>query len=356
MAVFQILGDTVLTKREYLERISEASPESTAGQESVGRNPLGGDFATLSDVDEMPGAAQFEPIGPNKPLTILIRYVYTGRHPRTLLRGQRPTLKDYSMFAASSRAVNFLENSVGPNFNFRAPNAFQQGTNVVAYQPAVVVDSLTFTVEMAFDRFPDQLMNTIFSALTAAAGIPLLIPAAGYLLAASSLLKIGSEWADALTDGRAVFSATDSLDFNIPGALPPSADFRVMTHGWDASGLKYQPGKGLVTRSGTPYDGDEPYVVVSLDGAERISLNGFAPTVATAGMLKQFFNLRDGAESSIEAILGALRLANDMSYREQAKALKSAIDKEPAGQRKSSLEERLTALQKNILNEDLKLK
>jgi hypothetical protein len=51
----------------------------------------------------------------------------------------------------------------------------------------------------------------------------------------------------------------------------------------------------LKTAAGTLYDGDEPYVVISLDGAPRPNLEHFAPTVAAAGVLKQFFNMRNFA-------------------------------------------------------------
>lgn len=68
-------------------------------------------------------------------------------------------LKDYSVFAASSRAVNFLEKNIKPRTRFKAPSTFNDGTNVVAYSPAVLTDSFHFTVEMAFDRFPDGLFE-----------------------------------------------------------------------------------------------------------------------------------------------------------------------------------------------------
>jgi len=354
MPVFRVLGDRVLTRAEFVAQRSDAVIlESTAEA-----HPLAESFAAPTEVDSAPGATQFEPIGPGRPLTILIRHVYTGKHPKTVLGGGRDMvvvtgLKDYATFAASSRAVNYLQKNIKPETNFGAPNVFTDGTNVVAYSPAVLTDSFHFTVEIAFDRFPDQLMNTISKGLGSLAGIPLMIPAQGYLLAASSLVKIGSDWADALVDGRAVFSITDSIDFNIPGVAPSAADFRVLAN-FDASGLRYVPGKGLVGADDKPYAGEEPYVVISLDGAARKNLEGFAPSIATAAVLKQFFSMRDGAEASIDAMISAFRLANDLKYRQEAKSLQAAIAVESDQKKKGELTARLEAVNKNILTTELK--
>ena len=105
-------------------------------------------IAGPAELETRPAVTQFTPIGPNKPLTILIREVYTGDQPRTLLGGKKPMavvtgLKDYSAYAASSRAVNFLvADGVAPGARFKTQSTFDQGTNVVAYSPAVLADSL----------------------------------------------------------------------------------------------------------------------------------------------------------------------------------------------------------------------
>lgn len=353
MSSYRILEDEVLSKAEFAQR-AEVVQES-----SLESHPLAA--LRAPDPETEPAATQFEAIGIGKPLTILIRHVYTGKHPKSLIGGGREMcvvtgLKDYSVFAASSRAINFLQKDIRPRTHFKAPSTFTGGTSVVAYSPAVVTDSLHFTVEMAFDRFPDKLMGTISAALGSLAGIPLMVPAQGALLAASSVLKIGSDWADALIDGRASFSVTDTLDFNIPGVAQPRADFRVMCRAdFDPSGFRYDPQRGLVAPGGTLYDGESPYVVVSLDGATRKSLEKFSATVATAEVLKQFFSMRDGAEASVEALLSAFKLANDLKFRDQAKELAASMEAEPDPAKKSGMQKRLDALKKNILSPELKL-
>jgi hypothetical protein len=361
MAVLRILGDEVVSRSRYLNEVASRSTlEALADLES---HPLKAAFALPGlEADAGPGATEFAPIGLGQPLTILIRDVYTGRHPKKSILGGGgkhmavvSALKDYATFAPSSRAVNFMEKDIGAHKHLRAPAATSAGTNIVAYSPAVLSDQLHYTVEMTFDRFPEGLVDAIGGAFKTAANLPILLPAQNYLLAAGSVIKIVSEWGNALADGKAAFSVTDTLDFNIPGSIPPSADFRVLGSE-EHEGLKYDPARGLLRADGKPYDGDEPYVVVSLDGAARPALETFAPTLATAEQLKQFFAMKDGTEASIEAVVEGLKLATDLKYRDQAKNLKAALATEPDGPKKQDMQKRLSALQDNILSPELKLK
>jgi len=361
MAVLRILGDEVVSKSRYLSQ-AQSGPalEALADPRS---HPLKSAFAVPGlEAESGPGATEFAPIGLGKPLTILIRDVYTGRHPKKGVFGGGgkhmavvSALKDYATFAPSSRAVNFMEKDIAAHRRLKAPAATSAGTNIVAYSPAVLSDQLHYTIEMTFDRFPEGLFDAISGAFKTAANLPVLLPAQNYLLAAGGVIKIVSDWGNALADGKAAFSVTDTLDFNIPGSIAPSADFRVLGSE-EHEGLKYDPGRGLLKADGKPYDGDEPYVVVSLDGAPRPALETFAPTLATAEQLKQFFAMKDGAEASIEAVVEGLKLANDLKYRNQAKALKAALDIEPDGPKKQEMQRRFDALQNNILSAELKLK
>jgi hypothetical protein len=122
----------------------------------------------------------------------------------------------------------------------------------------------------------------------------------------------------------------------------------------DHRGLSYKPGLGLVSASGTKYDGDSPYVVVSLDGAERKSLEAFAPTLATAEQLKKFLNAKDGAEASVDALMKGITFANDLNYRADALKLQAEIDTEKDDAKKAAKSDRLEAIKKNILTAELK--
>lgn len=362
MTVFRIWNDEVLTKDEFLDRA--LSKDGAARLDAAGKELRDKVLATKAlESEGGPGVTQFVPIGLGRPLTILIRDVYTGAHPRrSMLGGARPkpmavmtALKDYAAYAPASRAVNFLERNISQYKHIKAPAATSAGTNIVAYSPAVLSDQMHYSIEMAFDTFPEGLFATVASAFEEAAGIPLLLPAAQYLLGAGGLIKIAAEWADGLLDGRAAFTATDSLDFNVPGVAPPAADFRVLGTE-EHRGLKYDTEMGLVNSAGEAYRGDAPYFVVSLDGAERKELEKFAPTLAAAEQLKQFLAMKDGAEASVEAVLSGLKLWNDLNYRKEAEKLQGQIAAEKNEKRKADLAKRLDALNANILSEELKVK
>lgn len=361
MATFRILGNKVLTQAAFAEAAAKLPRSGLEAGESVATHPLAAAFAGPGGLEAAPGAAAFTPIGIGLPLTILIREVYTGKYPSKgfLGGGGKPMavvtgLRDYSTYAASSRAVNYLKKGVGQHSRFQAPSTFEDGTNVVAYSPAVVSESFYFSVEIAFDKFDGGLFETIAKGLGLAAGIPLLIPAQGYLLAGSALIKAGANWADALIDGKASFSINDQLNFDVPGSVPPVADFRVLCH-FDASGMTYNPTKGLIGKDGNVYAGDDPYVVVSLDGAPRKSLADFAPTIATAGVLKQFFNMQDGADATVAAILDGLKLTSDMGFRKKAEDAKKDLAAAATDAEKTAAKIHLDAYNKNILNEVLRI-
>jgi hypothetical protein len=169
------------------------------------------------------------------------------------------------------------------------------------------------------------------------------------------VVKLAGGLGDALFDGKPAFSITNSINFDVPGGTLARADFRVLSHeplldtGW-----KYNDDRGLVDSTGKVYDGDEPYIVISLDGKKRDNLKDFAPTVASAAILQKFFNMRDRAAASIDTLVDGIKLASDMKYRDQAVALKSRIDALPAGDEKARLQAQYDALLENIGNPVLK--
>lgn len=55
------------------------------------------------------------------------------------------------------------------------------------------------------------------------------------------------------------------------------------------------------------YDGEHPYVVISLDGLENDDYKNFTPTAATAAQLDKFYNLNDGASQPPRVLADALR-------------------------------------------------
>lgn len=308
-------------------------------------------------------ANSFVPIGLNKPLTVQIRHVYTGQFPQSrFFSGRKDMLvtsafKDVAVFNAATRAVNFLKKGVSPKTPFNSPAATEEGTPLVSYSPAVTSTSTILTLEIIFDQFPEQLFQTVSTALAGIGGIPLFLPASGYLMAASSVVKLAGNLGQALFDGKPAFSATETLDFDVPGGEEATADFRVVCNpSFDPSAFHVNPKLGLIDpRTQKVYDGDEPYIVLSLDGRKQDLFATFTPTAASAAIMQRFFNVKEGSEVLMDTLVDALKLYSDSKFRAQADAVKTSINELPANSdARKALQDRYDALIANILTDALK--
>lgn len=342
MPVYRVLDEELMSEREF--RWNIAAPKGAVSDQEA----------------PAPVVGAFTPIGPGRPLTVQIRHVYTGRFPRKggLFGGSKDValvsgVKDFAAFAASSRALNLLSHDVRARTHLKG-SAFDEGTPVVLYSPAVMTDSLMLSVELAVDSFPSDFIRSVGQSLRALAGLPLMLPHAGLLLGAGEVARMASDLGGGLFDGRPAFSITEAINFDVPGGRTAQADFRVMTHDTTlAANHRYRDGTGLVDAAGAIYEGDSPYVVISLDGKERPSLAGFAETVASAAVLARFFGMKEGGTASVEILTDGLRLASDMRYRVRADALGEAIGNASGDARDRLVTEREAVL-KNILNDILR--
>jgi hypothetical protein len=316
MSVFVAHGNDLVSQRAY----RSLEPEAVAPRRRGGRKGLRAGAAG--------GTTDFTPIAPNSPLTIRIAHVYTGRYPKRSFFGGSSqdmllcsAIKSYSVFDAAPRAIQFYERKVTAKSARQVPAAFDQGTSLIFYTPAVTDASLTLSLELAFDSFPDELLEKVGGGLQSLAGLPIFLPYAGYLMIGSQLARLAGDFGRAFLEGQAEFTRTETLDFDLPGFDRPEAAFRILAApSFDVSGLQFSPRKGLVLRSDPSrlYDGEEPYLVISLDGRADDRLADFEPTLASAEMLKRVFGSANKAESAIDLLVDAARLANDARMRREA--------------------------------------
>jgi len=358
MTLFRVIETTVVSEPEFFSRSAEILEKAgrTEGGALEGTSRRRGPMSRAGEV------VGFEPIGKGKPLQVVIDRIYTGKYPKKGgLFGSASDVavvsgvKDYSVFAASTRALNVLTKDVRARSHVRG-TAFEDGTPLVLYSPAVMTDSLTLTVEIAVDSFDSGLFDTVAKGFSAAAGIPLMLPYSGYLLGASEVLKLAGGVGDALFDGRPAFSITETLNFGLPGRPLAIADHWLLTHNQDLNGFSYDAQKGLIDSNGAPYAGDDPYVVLTLDGKERPELNKFTPTAASAAILQKFFNMKDRTAASVETIVEGMQLVSDLRLRKKAETLKARAEAATDPTAKASLNAELEAVLKNIDNEALKPK
>ena len=212
------------------------------------------------------------------------------------------------------------------------PKATENGTELVYYINALTAEALTITFDIAFDDFPDELIDQIGSAIQTAGGIPIFGPYSGILLGVGMAVKLVSKLANALVDARPDFSVTEKLEFQIPGSPISGSGYNVLsTAPLNTSDFSFDLKQGLIHKAtNKPYDGDEAYIVYMLDGTQKYSFKSFTPTVASAAMLSRFLSQKEGSQVAIETMTEAFKLFSDMRYRREADRLQKEIEKLPA--------------------------
>lgn len=318
MPVYHALGQELLSRSEFLVRATEIEQAAAFDVGTVGAGDAVRPFADI----------EF-----GKPLNILIRRVYTGRYPeKKMFSARKPMLitsaiKDITTTSAAAQAVNVLKQSVSPGSVFTGPSAREEGTALLYYSPAVASSLITVSVQMIFDDFDEEFFTRASQLFANLSGIPIFVPASGYMLGAASILKLASDVGSSIFRGHAALDENIELDFSFGGGSIPKPGFWVLSSGpleWNR--YQFDPTSGLVDKkTGKSYDGDDPVVVLSLDGSTQPSLTNFAPLMATASLLGRFFGQKQGSEVMLDSVLSAMKLYNDFTYRKKAEELQQQI-------------------------------
>ena len=373
MPVYYGVGNALVTEEELAEKIALGQVEKF--KEALEKTPstaslefTTGQLTSASILDSITTTAgevvPFEGIGPGKPLAIELRHVYTGDKPKGSVFDRTKdilvtsAMKSLATYNAAPRAVNFMQKSVRSKHRISNAAATEEGTPLVHYTPALTERNTVLTIEFGFDEFPNEIFDTVGGAFTQAAGIPLFVSASTYLLAAGAITKLIGTIGSRVFDRKPVFKATEALEFERAGASIPQADFRVITEEAVSPAMlqNLQPSaNGLVDQDGKPYEGDIPYVIISLDGREYDEYKEFTPTAASAAVLDKFYAIREGQEQGLSPLIDALKLFNDWKFRRQADDVAAeleGLDKESEEYAKKKKE--YDSLVKNILDDLLK--
>jgi hypothetical protein len=301
----------------------------------------------------VPGAAE---IGTGKPLSIIMRHAYTGRYPKGLFGGTRSDLlvtsavKDvFTTFNAAPRAVNMLRRRIPRKSTLAGIDATENGTPLIYYSPAVTQVSTTATIELSFDDYPDELVSRIGNAIVTAGGIPVFGPYGTVLIGVGLAMKLVSTVINSLTDSKPEFSISERLEFELPDGDPLTPGYRVLCEPtFDPTPMTFKLGTGLINENGRPYDGDEPYVVLLLDGQKRDAFREFTPTAATAALLDRFLQQKDGSDVVITAIVDAVKLYSDFRFRREVDRLGAMLPKDKESEDYKALKKKIDALLANI--------
>ena len=320
------------------------------------------DFAVRS-VGTATDTRPFVDVGYGKPLSVLVRWLYTGRFPeKHLFSNQKPMLlssaiKDVTTTSAAASAVNVLKNKVSPYSAFSGPSAQEEGTNLLYFSPAVASPFVTVSVNVVFEDFPKELFEKVSQLFTSLASVPIFMPAAGYLLGANTVVKLGTDLGNSLLNGRPVLNENLSLDFNFGGGAIPKPGYWILCgNPIDTNKYKFDVNQGLVDTSGHVYEGEDPVVVLSLDGTPQPALANFTPLLASTSLLGRFFNQKEGSEVALDSVLGAVKLYNDLAYRKKSEEIKQRLSAmKPDDKDYKTLLDQYAAFDANITEERLRL-
>jgi hypothetical protein len=370
-------GTAIVAAEEYGWKSREELPQFMAAYQKNPNTAVPVEFSTgrleasnyLTGIDtgDSSGVERFQPIGMEKPLVVRIREIYTGKNPVTgLFPGKRDLLvtsavKSIFSYEEEPRALNFLKKKVAAYSRIKRPAAVEEGTPIVFYSPALLDRSLTLTLTMVFDTFPQEIFKTIGALLQTTAGIPIFVAQSGYLLAAGSLTQIFGALGEALFDHQPAFEQSEPLDISLAGEQTLDAGFRLVTiEDLDRVDsefrVKYHVNScgQVVDDNGIAYAGDIPYVVITIDGTPDDKLKSFAPVTASAAILSRFFGSGDRPQQIEASMMDALKLYSDFRFRKEADRLNDQINRTTDEAAKADLVRQREALTKNILEDLLK--
>jgi hypothetical protein len=264
----------------------------------------------------------------------------------------------FTTFNAAPRAVNIVKRRVPHHTNISGVDATESGTPLIFYTPAVTAISATATIELSCDDFPDELVSRIGGAIVSAGGIPLFGPYGPVMIGVGLAMKLVSSAVNALTDSRPDFSVSERLEFELSdGAVVPAGHRVLCAPTFDPTPCSFKVGVGLVDGSGRPYDGDESYVVLLLDGKQQDAFKDFPATAATAALLERFLQQKDGSDLVINSIVDSVKLYADLRFRKEADRLGSQLSSlDQNSHEYKALKKKIDALLANVGEQLLKPK
>ncbi|MCU1543839.1 MAG: hypothetical protein JWM50_1704 [Microbacteriaceae bacterium] len=367
----------------------------TAGpQERPETNRRTDEPAVIQGGGVIPGTRGFEKIGIGKPLLIKLESVYLGPDKRgkdVLVTSQ---VRDPLSVAAGVMSMNMAKYDVSDRAIIDV--GVDAGSVVVYYSPAATDDVLNLSVKLKFDGFDVSRVQAVISAAAGVAGLPAFIAGgalAGPVGAASAqaLVQAASAGAglvvslvDRLVDAKDMVSLDWELNVNNP-ILPRATAGWVLLHPetkrdsgkptqWGSgftSTQSSEPGQVSLTVDGdeftigddgtlrsvddptTPYRGEFPYALISVNGHAESKLKKWKPAAVTAGLTARFLQQQTD-EKILDQVSDAFGAYSDVLILRDAKTISAEYDAETNTTKRAALKTKLDALITSIQDEDIR--
>jgi len=306
----------------------------------------------------------FKPIGIGLPLLIRLHTVYVGDLSTNIFTNKLSILvssmvKDDVTYDAASRAVNQIFKPVKDKTRLymRASN---QGSEILYYTKAYDNSRLLVEVEVKADKFNQDLFNNISNGLNNASGLPIFIPYASYMFVGGQLFKIAGEFFNKIMEKVPVLNFPFTITNDVGGLIDTTSRFLIggnpneLQHfnGYDITHDDTSPGNVYLSKDGVAYQGDIPYIILSLDGNSHDAYDKFKPTMATAAIMKKYYGVSE--KSNMDVLQDMVTLYNDYTYLKKSKNLATQIEGVTDASEREKMKKLLDAYKSNISNDDIK--
>ena len=279
--------------------------------------------------------SSFSDIGLGKPLSIEIMSSYSGDVPKKFL-GRRPDVmtfsgvKSYLEHAASARMINHIQERA-EDYSYMDIGAFEKGSPIVFYTPALHFGSLLCSFELVADTFGKSFSKALTKLFAHAGSLPIFAPAAPFLLAGSIASRYTGKTLHNIFESKAFLSEDITLRFDTPEFPMAVARQWLVCNQKDQDPLmEYAPGfiagpdgrqvlKLVHRKTGKVYKGKAPFMIVNIDGRDRPELEAFKSKAASAKVLEQFYGNNKSSELNLSILEEALSLYNDFYYLDKIK-------------------------------------
>lgn len=374
MAHAFLIGNTLVSAEELAEKSALGTLnrfQSKAKHDSAAEMRFRAGTVTAAEVFAGPEATipDYQPIGFGKPMSIEILAVYTGNAPNRIFG--KPDLlvttavKGIETLDVAPRAINQIVENIRDR-QYIQPSALTEGSPIAYWTPSLVNSTLYCTIQLVADTFDEKTLHHLSSLLKTAGGIPIFAPASAFLMAGSVVSDVVGRVGKAFLESKPFLHDDLILRFDTPDFPVSLARQVVLFNHVDRESLTgYKPTViseagghqvAMVGPDGKEYEGDAPYVIVSLDGRPRKELENFTPRLVTAAVLERFLGAADPGGEAVEALQSAMELYNDFTFHQEAKDIQDEIeDLDPGSESyeedKTALEALFKAYAGNIRNE-----
>lgn len=325
---------------------------------------LGIDAPTTRTVSLVGRTTTFAPIGIGKPLVIRLHSIYVGNLKTGIFSKKQDVLvtsviKDDITYDAPARGVHQIFDKTKDR-ELLIPKASNEGTELIYYTKAFDQNRLLIDIEIKADKFNQEITDGVSDLLKSASGMPVFMAYAPYLLVGSQLIKAGGEISNkVLEKTKPVLSFTYNISQDVGGLRDTESGFKI---GIDPKNFDHMKGYTIkevpgmenifhLEKDGKKYDGDIPYIIISLDGSSQLRYENFKATIASASILKRFYGQTDSA--MIDDIKKIMEVYNDFNYINKIDKLNKELKRTTDPEKKKELEAFVNAYKENILNKDV---